>query len=71
MSNIMTQQGYCSYLPLKDMKDKQIKTILCCRNPKDTAVSYYNHMKGFKSYEYDGKWKDWLPVYLQGICKKC
>ncbi|XP_060587376.1 sulfotransferase 1B1-like [Ruditapes philippinarum] len=56
----------CRYLPLKDMKDKQIKTILCCRNPKDTAVSYYNHMKGFKSYEYDGKWKDWLPVYLQG-----
>ncbi|XP_060586560.1 sulfotransferase 1B1-like isoform X1 [Ruditapes philippinarum] len=56
----------CRYLLLKDMKDKQIKTILCCRNPKDTAVSYYNHMKGIKSYEYDGKWSDWLPVYLQG-----
>jgi hypothetical protein len=51
------------------MKAKQIKTILCCRNPKDTAVSYYNHMKGIKSYEYDGKWSDWLPVYLQGKCK--
>ncbi|XP_060586569.1 sulfotransferase 1C4-like isoform X4 [Ruditapes philippinarum] len=56
----------CRYLPLKDMKAKQIKTILCCRNPKDIAVSYFNHMKGVKSYEYDGKWSDWLPVYLQG-----
>ncbi|XP_060586558.1 sulfotransferase 1B1-like [Ruditapes philippinarum] len=54
------------YLPLKDMKAKQIKTILCCRNPKDTAVSYYNHMTGLKPYNYEGKWSDWLPVYLQG-----
>ncbi|XP_053376361.1 sulfotransferase 1B1-like isoform X2 [Mercenaria mercenaria] len=54
------------FLPLAGMKAKQIKTVLCLRNPKDTAVSYYNHMKGFKSYDYDGKWEDWLPVFVQG-----
>ncbi|XP_060574601.1 sulfotransferase 1B1-like [Ruditapes philippinarum] len=51
------------YLPLEDMRAKQIKTVLCLRNPKDTAVSYYNHMKGLNIYDYDGKWEDWLPVY--------
>ncbi|XP_053376363.1 sulfotransferase 1C4-like [Mercenaria mercenaria] len=54
------------FLPLAGMKEKQIKTVLCLRNPKDTAVSYYNHMKGIKVYGYDGKWEDWLPVYVQG-----
>jgi hypothetical protein len=59
----------CRYVPLEDMRAKQIKTVLCLRNPKDTAVSYYNHMKGLNIYEYDGKWEDWLPVYMQGKCK--
>ena len=40
--------------------------MLCLRNPKDTAVSYYNHMKGLNIYEYNGKWEDWFPVYTQG-----
>ncbi|XP_053376105.1 sulfotransferase 1C4-like [Mercenaria mercenaria] len=51
------------YLP-KDMKD--CKTVLLLRNPKDTTVSSYHFMKGMKSMEYDGKFIDWLPVYLQG-----
>ncbi|XP_053376635.1 sulfotransferase 6B1-like [Mercenaria mercenaria] len=54
------------YLPIEAMRAKQIKTVLCIRNPKDTAVSYYNHMKGLRPYNYDDKWEDWLPVYLQG-----
>ncbi|XP_053374864.1 sulfotransferase 1A1-like [Mercenaria mercenaria] len=54
------------YLPLEGMRAKQIKTVLCIRNPKDIAVSYYNHAKGVKTYDYDGKWEDWLQVYLQG-----
>ncbi|KAL4224309.1 Sulfotransferase [Mactra antiquata] len=58
---------YCyRYLPVKGLREKQIKTVLCVRNPKDTAVSYYNHMCGIKFYEYNGKWEDWLPVYLDG-----
>lgn len=54
------------YLPLDDMKAQQIKTVLCLRNPKDTAVSYYNHMKGIKMYEYEGKWENWIPGFAEG-----
>lgn len=57
------------YLPLKGLADKQIKTVVIFRNPKDTAVSYYNHMHGLKVYDYNGNWQDWLPVYLEGKCE--
>ncbi|WAR02515.1 ST1B1-like protein [Mya arenaria] len=46
---------------------KKIKTVLCLRNPKDTAVSYFNHMRGLKMYNYrNGQWKNWLRPYVQG-----
>lgn len=53
------------FLP-QDLKLKQIKTILIVRNPKDTLVSFYNHHTGHELYYYDGKWEDWLPMYLTG-----
>ena len=48
------------------MASKQIKAVLVVRNPKDTIVSLYNHLKGFKEYEYDGQWKDFLQLYVEG-----
>ncbi|XP_060551716.1 sulfotransferase 1C4-like [Ruditapes philippinarum] len=54
------------FLPLPGMKSKKIKTVLCLRNPKDQAVSYYCHLKGIKTNDYDGKWVDWLPEALKG-----
>lgn len=54
------------YLPIEGMREKQTKTIICLRNPKDTAVSLYNHMVGMKASGYSGNWKDWLPVYTEG-----
>ncbi|WAR12772.1 ST1B1-like protein [Mya arenaria] len=39
------------FLP-KDLAQKKIKTMLCLRNPKDTAVSFFNHMRGMKMYNY-------------------
>ncbi|XP_052799244.1 sulfotransferase 1B1-like [Mya arenaria] len=54
------------FLP-KDMAQKKIKTVLCLRNPKDTAVSYFNHMRGLKMYSYcNGQWKNWMRPYVQG-----
>ncbi|XP_052818309.1 sulfotransferase 1B1-like [Mya arenaria] len=45
------------FLP-KDLAQKKIKTMLCLRNPKDTAVSFFNHMRGMKMYNYgNGQWK--------------
>jgi hypothetical protein len=51
------------------MKAQEIKAVLCLRNPKDTAVSYYNHMKGIKMYEYEGKWENWISGFAEGKCK--
>ena len=59
---------FCSYLP-GDLKKKQLKTVLILRNPKDTAVSYYNHMHGLNTYCYTGEWKNWLVPYLNGNSK--
>jgi len=58
------------FLP-KDMKNKKTKTILCVRNPKDTAVSFFNHMTGLSIYGYpEGQWENWVGPYVQGK-RKC
>ena len=42
-------------------------SVLCFRNPKDTAVSLYNHHRDLvEFYNYNGEWKDWLPLFMQG-----
>lgn len=51
------------------MSERKCKTVLCLRNPKDVAVSFFNHFRGLKSYAYDGKWENWLRPYLDGQCK--
>merc|ERR1711860_82973 len=62
---VLSTHVHIRYLP-HDLKRKQIKTVLIVRNPKDTAVSYYNHVRGMKVYNYRGEWKDWLQPYLDG-----
>ncbi|KAL4224038.1 Sulfotransferase [Mactra antiquata] len=63
---IMNTHNPYQYLPIKGLQEKQIKTVLCLRNPKDYTVSHYNHMRSIKLYEYDGKWCDWLPICMDG-----
>lgn len=53
------------WLP-KEVKEKTIKTVVLVRNPKDTAVSSYYHTAGAKMFDYDGKFSDYLKVFLEG-----
>lgn len=53
------------WLP-KEVKEKTIKTVVLVRNPKDTAVSSYYHTAGAKMFDYDGKFSDYLKVFLKG-----
>ena len=38
------------------------KYIYMVRNPKDTAVSYYWHYKGFSIYEFDRSWDEFFEM---------
>ena len=64
-SNVILNFFYLRYLP-NAMRTKQTKTVLILRNPKDAAVSHYNHCKGIKIYDYDGEWKNFFPLWIQG-----
>ena len=53
------------YLP-DDLKKRRCKILYIARNPKDVAVSYYNHHFKIKEYEYDGQWESYLKRYIKG-----
>ena len=55
------------FLP-EQIQQKKTKVILCLRNPKDAAVSYYNHMRAMAIYQYKGEWKNWVGPYVRGQC---
>ncbi|PVD36737.1 hypothetical protein C0Q70_03725 [Pomacea canaliculata] len=44
----------------------QNKILFIYRNPKDVAVSFYNHHVKFPEYEYSGKFSDYLTLFLNG-----
>ncbi|BFZ18914.1 hypothetical protein BsWGS_21953 [Bradybaena similaris] len=50
-----------------EAKEKRTKIVLTTRNPKDTAVSLYNHTINLHElYHYDGQFHDWMQLYLDG-----
>ena len=51
------------------IQEKQIKVIWAIRNPKDVAVSFYYHHKGVREHNYNGKFENYLPLFLKGQCK--
>ncbi|XP_045199301.1 sulfotransferase 1B1-like isoform X2 [Mercenaria mercenaria] len=52
------------WLP-KQLKEKKTKIVLIVRNPKDVVVSYYYHACGLKMFNYDGKFGDFLKLFLE------
>ncbi|GFS09277.1 sulfotransferase family cytosolic 1B member 1 [Elysia marginata] len=43
------------------------KLVFTVRNPKDVAVSLYNHHINLKEiYNYHGEFHDWFPLFLDG-----
>ncbi|KAL8611072.1 hypothetical protein ACOMHN_064363 [Nucella lapillus] len=53
-------------LPQK-VQDGKAKIIFLYRNPKDVAVSFYNHHRKIHEYEYQGEFSDYLPgLFLKG-----
>jgi hypothetical protein len=52
--------------PRSDNPNTKPKYIYLMRNPKDCAVSYYHHYKGFKAHEFDGPWEEFLELFMAG-----
>ena len=42
------------------------KYIYVMRNPKDTAVSFFHHVRAFPYYKYDGDWDDFFEHFMNG-----
>ncbi|XP_025083689.1 sulfotransferase 1A3-like [Pomacea canaliculata] len=50
-----------------EVHTRRLKIVFVCRNPKDVAVSLYNHhVKLSEYYEYSGEFKDWLELFVEG-----
>lgn len=47
-----------------DVIDKTCKIIYIERNPKDVAVSFYNHLKNNTIGGFTGSWNDYLTTFL-------
>lgn len=46
---------------------KKVKIIYMTRDPRDVAVSFFNHHKRLAEYyKYDGEWKNYLPMFKMG-----
>ncbi|XP_061172334.1 sulfotransferase 1B1-like [Saccostrea echinata] len=62
---VINTHVYFKYLP-KDFFDKKCKILYIIRNPKDIAVSFYNHHRKLLEYEFDGAWEDYLKRFIKG-----
>lgn len=52
-----------------DTLTKKSKLVFIQRDPRDIAVSFYNHHKKLVMYEYDGKWENYFNRFLDGNSK--
>ncbi|KAK6177902.1 hypothetical protein SNE40_012774 [Patella caerulea] len=50
-----------------DVETKKPKIVYIRRNPKDLVVSFYHHIRKIEGYHYDGDFKDFLPLFSNGV----
>ena len=51
---------------LQEAVQNKMKVVFVCRNPKDVVVSFYNHTKGLTAYKYEGKFENYLQMFMRG-----
>ncbi|CAG5129585.1 unnamed protein product [Candidula unifasciata] len=63
---ILNTHVWFDYFP-KQVTEKKTKIVFTVRNPKDTAVSYYNHhISLFQGQRYNGPFNKWFPLFMEG-----
>ncbi|XP_060074342.1 sulfotransferase 1B1-like [Ylistrum balloti] len=62
---VLNTHMYFEYLP-KDFAKRKCKIVYIMRNPKDVAVSFFNHHSNIISYNFSGTWGNYVPRYLKG-----
>ncbi|CAG5129583.1 unnamed protein product [Candidula unifasciata] len=63
---ILNTHLWLDYLP-RQVKEKKTKIVFTVRNPKDTAVSFYNHHKSLINlYGYKGPFNKWFSLFMEG-----
>ena len=58
-----------THLPIDMLPPKLLdtcKVIFVCRNPKDTCVSFYHHYNNFPEYFFNGDFKDFAKLFIDG-----
>ncbi|XP_033748045.1 sulfotransferase family cytosolic 1B member 1-like [Pecten maximus] len=62
---VLNTHMYYGQIP-EDFKRKQCKIVYILRNPRDVAVSFFNHHTRLLDYEYSGDWQQYLPRFIEG-----
>ncbi|XP_059177401.1 sulfotransferase 1B1-like [Physella acuta] len=64
---ILNTHAWFEELP-EEVKKFRSKIVFTTRNPKDVAVSHYNHHVRMKNIYcgYDGQFKDWMQLWING-----
>ena len=59
-------------VPMGDSDANRPKYIYVARNPKDTAVSFYHHYRGFKVYGFDTDrtWDEFFDMFINNKGKR-
>ncbi|KAJ8309089.1 hypothetical protein KUTeg_013963 [Tegillarca granosa] len=65
-TRVLNTHLYLHQLPIEMIKNK-CRIIFVDRNPKDVAVSFYHHHLKAATYEYEGKWENYVYRFLNGL----